>query len=203
MNPLDIIKEFKLDNYLKIILNQNKANNLSYHNFYHSLCVMKNCYEIYNSFEIKHEKYTRLLCIASLFHDFNHSGGKLKDNENIQIAIESFILVSQESEEDNKIIIDTIRATEYPYVIENDDLSLLQEIIRDADLLQICEDNWLQQIILGLTNELNLSLETLLSGEKIFLLNNMNFHNKYAEEKWKKIKENRFNDIDYLTNLIK
>ena len=43
---LKIIKKYKLDNYLKILIEENSSNNLPYHNFYHILCVMYHAFLI-------------------------------------------------------------------------------------------------------------------------------------------------------------
>lgn len=201
---LEIIKELNLENYLKILLKYNNSNDLPYHNFYHHLCVMKNCYEICQGLdlgEINGEEL-RLLCKAALVHDFNHSGGKFKDEVNVQNAIEAFWYnFPNEKSENIKIINEIIKATQYPYVIEEKDLTLLQMIIRDADLLQVCEDNWLQQIIFGLKNEMNINLETILKESKDFW-SNINFHTSIATNKLDKFKNNRLESVDYLLKII-
>jgi len=70
---VEIFKEYDLGKYLKIVLENNEANNLPYHNLYHTMYVAYNSYKIAVP-EILTEEKVRVQILAALFHDFNHSG---------------------------------------------------------------------------------------------------------------------------------
>jgi hypothetical protein len=198
---LRLIKQLNLETYLKILLEKNTTNGAQYHNFYHTLCVMKNAYMIAGSEELS-DTDERILCVAALFHDFDHSQGKEKDNVNVQTAISKFLEYSQESQADNDKIVEIIKATEYPYVIEDSELNKLQQIIRDADLLQICADNYLQMNILGLSKELNVPVDKFVSGT-ISFLKGLKFYTKYAKRKIEEVFEDRIEELEFLTDVLK
>lgn len=198
---LNIIKFNKLENYLKIILKENKSNNLPYHNFYHTLCVVDNVHAISTNEELLDEEI-RLLMLAALFHDFNHSGGKLPDSENVKNAIASFLEHSSETEEDNNFVVEIIKATEYPYVIKEDELSLYQKIIRDADLMQVFEKNYLQQNVFGLMQELKFhKLEMMLDGSLSFW-QNCKFHTDYAKKAAMRNMPSIIKDVEFLKEIL-
>jgi HD superfamily phosphodiesterase len=142
---LEIIKKFKLEYYLNVILTNNNGNTNLYHNFYHTQCVTTNCYKIAIDTDTYEENDIKILLIAALFHDFNHSGGKLKnDSENVKLAIEGFQKYTKESKEDTEFICDLIKITEFPYNADNDSkLSIRQQILRDADVMQWLEPNFI------------------------------------------------------------
>lgn len=200
-NELKIIKLFKLEKYFKDLLMLNQANNAPYHNYYHTTTVMKGCYFIGQSLNLKFDEL-RMLCIAAMFHDFNHSQGKLKDNENVAIAIESFKKLSSETEDTSNNIIDIISATEYPYVIEEADLNLFQKIIRDADMLQCFEPNYIQQCVFGLmTTELKVPLEKAINGQLAFF-KSLNFHTEYGKQKHEKMIGSCLEDLEFIQGVL-
>jgi len=75
------------------------------------------------------------LGIAAIFHDFNHSGGKLKDNDNIMLALKGLkeYLHEEDMMDRYEEIASIIEATEFPH--KDIDLDILQMIIRDADTM--------------------------------------------------------------------
>lgn len=165
-NVLNSFKEFNISDYLKIFMVNNHSNALPYHNFYHSIVVTDAIIE-YVTYCLKYdnkpnvEQY-RLLLIAALFHDFNHSGGVHDDEWNINQAksdISLIMLEQGENEGDVMTVCSLIDATRYPYTIENEDLTPFQAALRSADLLMIDQDNYFQTIIMGLSNEANLQSE--------------------------------------------
>src|ERR1017187_2297764 len=82
-----IVDRLSLDPFFEFLSSLNCSNFLPYHNFYHASCMLLNCYE-----GACHEQLVgdelRGLCVGALFHDFNHSGGKLTDTRNVAIALE-------------------------------------------------------------------------------------------------------------------
>ena len=155
----NIIKEFKLEKHYLNILKNNKSNCLPYHGLRHIETVVVNSYYIYMEYYFNLYKTTKLnnfyydncktLLIAALYHDFNHSGGKLTDDKNIELALEE---VSKLTDCDVQLVSNLIKITQYPYIEEN--INYLQAMLRDADLSQICSDDYIH-FLLGLNNESN------------------------------------------------
>lgn len=201
---IKIVKKYDLSYYLKVLLNKNRANCNTYHNFNHTQTVFVNCY-----FIAKHEglldRTIKPILIAAVFHDFNHSGGKLPDSENIKIAVENFLKYSIEAEEDNKFIIDLIRCTEYPFDPDFDKrLSLEQKIIRDADILQWIETDFMQHVMFGLKQEFE-GKTILESGDisrQINFMKSINPFTQYGEIKIQLRMENLIEELLYLKKIL-
>lgn len=195
---LDIIKELDLGDYLNILLTENKSNQAPYHNINHLLCVTKFCY-LFGKEENVSKKELKVLVVAGMFHDFNHSEGKKSDDKNI---IEAKKCVSKYVSDDVSDINILIDATQYPYVIEDGDLSLSQKIIRDADMMQTFEDNFIHQVVFGLSKEIGKDSIEFLTDQKKFI-SVLKFYTgtatNYTENKLEKLKE----DIDYLIKITK
>ena len=151
-NTLQIIKENNLEHDLEMLLNFNSGNSNPYHNFSHSLSVMKNIYALGVLVGLEDDKL-RLMLIAGLYHDFNHSGGKFSDIENIKRALKAVDKLSTETKENKLFIKSLIRCTEYPF--KEQELNKYQKIMRDADLMQWLEPNFIQHVLFGLNSELN------------------------------------------------
>lgn len=206
---LSIIQIFGFDQYLKFFIEKNTALKAPYHNFFHTCCVIENCIHIVthesiynkNNSENKNTDLRALVC-SGLFHDFDHSQGKKSDEENINIAINAFLSTSKETAEFNEKVISLIEATQFPYVIEEKDLTWEQKIIRDADIMQMFEPNYLQQIWIGfLMTELNKpAIESI--DMQLNFIKNIKFHTSYA----KKIAEDQLPGIirsfEFLNKLL-
>ena len=85
-----------------------------------------------------------------------------------------------------------IDATQYPYILEPDEMDLKQQIIRDADLMQVFEPNWIQQLMLGLCSEMDIPMDKMIPGQKDFLMKaqfNTNWGIFWKEQRWKEVKE--------------
>lgn len=221
---LHIIDDYNLWKIFNYIVENNNSNFLPYHNIRHILHVTKAAHDIYwkrlhnecdlcdcddcaweNFYSTSEELVT-----ASLFHDFNHSGGKLKDKENVDIAInkmrEFFLMHTSSSDARIKRIEDIIRATEYPYS-EKNNINILSEIIRDADLSQSASDDFLFYVI-GLMQETNTSLndEDIIYSFKEIVFNTIAFNknNKFfLEESEELFGEKRRKNIQMLENILK
>lgn len=118
-----------------------------YHNYVHCLRVALAAFHIaLTEFrdELNLPNDLRLILLAGLFHDANHTGGKLfhaggqHDSVNIQRAIEAFRAVNLELnlciQDDVEVVCNLIKDTEFPFPIPNDFRSLC---LRDADLLSM------------------------------------------------------------------
>ena len=159
---LDYIKKYDLKKCLNVILQQSifltSAIN-PYHNNLHALCVFYNAMKIVDDINKKQTviswEQARVLGIACLFHDCGHDGGKfnLCDEDNVKTAIKK----AQEylNEYDDIKLSDTvemlIEATEFPYKSKSS--NILEEIIRDADLMMIFEPNLIYQMVCGIWKE--------------------------------------------------
>jgi len=201
---LKIFKEYNLDYYLNCLINYNNGNNNPYHNFYHTITVVKNIYSISNSMKID-ENIIRLLLIAGIFHDFDHSGGKFPDDYNITNAIIKFNQFTKESKEDNEFIESIIKCTQFPYNKEKDvSLTDYQKIIRDADVIQWLEDNYLQQVVFGLNKEFTtedvISIKQL-EGQ-IGFMRSIKIFTEYAQIKVNEQLEQKCQDCEYLINVL-
>jgi len=201
MNSLEkiqfVLKEHDLQYYWKILFEKNKSNDLPYHNLFHTQCVLIYSYLISDSLKISKEEIRKIL-VAAIFHDFNHSGGKLTDDLNIKEAISSFLKYSKEDNDTNKDIISIIKATQYPYIIPDNILTINQKIIRDADLLQNVEPNFMNQVIRGLLiNELKIPFDKLKETELDFY-KNLKFYTDYARDKFESQKEFLISNLDII-----
>lgn len=190
LEAIEIIDKYEyLQKAFKYILLNSKSNNGPYHNLNHLLTVLKYCYLGALSEGIKDEKELRELLIAAIFHDVNHTIGKEKDDVNVQNskdAIDKFVK-QEEIDVDTDYMNKLLDATQYPYIIEGKDLDLKQGIIRDADLMQVLEYNWIHQNIAGLSSELKMDFLDFVQPQRKFLESaafNTNWGKKMHKDKW-------------------
>lgn len=159
---LNYIEKYNLQKCLKVVLKQSISLESAvnpYHNNLHALCVFYNAMKIIDDINEKQTviswEQARVLGIACLFHDCGHDGGKfnLCDEDNVKIAIKK----TQEylNEYDDSKSFDAVKilieATEFPYKL--DPFNILEEIIRDADLMMIFEPNLIYQMVCGIWKE--------------------------------------------------
>lgn len=159
---LNYIEKYNLQKCLKVVLKQSISLESAvnpYHNNLHALCVFYNAMKIIDDINEKQTviswEQARVLGIACLFHDCGHDGGKfnLCDEDNVKIAIKK----TQEylNEYDDSKSFDAVKilieATEFPYKLEP--FNILEEIIRDADLMMIFEPNLIYQMVCGIWKE--------------------------------------------------
>lgn len=174
-----------------IILNSN-SNDKPYHNLNHLLTVLKYCYLGALEETISSEKELRELLVSAIFHDVNHSGGKKTDDVNIKNskkAIKEFV-ESQDIDVNVESMNKILDATQYPYAIDSKDLDKRQAIIRDADLMQVFEYNWIHQNIAGLSSELNMNFLDFVKPQRKFLDStefNTKWGKKMKKDNWKNV----------------
>ena len=167
------------------LLANNEGNYNPYHNNKHIIDVFKNSmmlFDIYRKeYGLKHKDKIEL-GLAALFHDFDHSGGKLKkDSQNIELSIKAlhdFIDTLYEIEVNENNIIEIIKATEFPH--KHMELNILQEIIRDADMLSSITDNWFEQMV-SLASEFKKNLTNFIPIE-INFINSVEFYTPYCKK---------------------
>jgi predicted metal-dependent HD superfamily phosphohydrolase len=184
---IDII----FNNTKKYISENNKIDN-HYHNNKHILDVFNNSMMLFNEYKKEYKlKPINKLCLglAALFHDYNHSGGKLKDDENIEVALEElkkYLKIINKSDLFNnikKIII----VTEYPH--KDLDLDILEKIIRDADTMGGIVDDWIS-VVKSLAKEYNKELKDFIPIQIKFIENvkyNTDYCNKLLKDNKKEI----------------
>ncbi len=176
--PLFEISRLGLQPAYYYVMDTNPSNKLPYHNNYHLQQVTKFVLMGADFYKIS-DTDARLLAVAALFHDYNHSGSGKDDDINIRRAIESFIdfnldvkkfgdFSSYFNEEECDIIIELIRATRYPYL--SDVETMLEKIIRDSDILQgIFADDYINKIVLAIAKESNIPEDKMIGGQISFL----------------------------------
>lgn len=203
-----VVDRLNLEPFYEFLVSFNKSNDLPYHNLYHAECVFLNCYEGAWISKIEGDEL-RGLCAGALLHDFNHSGGKLVDSENIKIALDG--LKVAQAYANSKLLglrplalataYNVIKVTQYPFI---DEPSIMTErIIRDADLMQPYEESpsALKKQYLGLKAEVELmkgvtyTQSEFARGCKTFQDNETNWHTEWAIEKanirnWEMVKCN-------------
>jgi hypothetical protein len=159
--------------------------------------VFNNAIILFNHYkdEYKLTPYNKLsLGLAALFHDFNHSGGKLKDSENIElalVALKEFLVTINKSDlyDDIKNI---IIATEFPHL--DIDLDILQKIIRDADTMGGVIEGW-KSVVTNLASEYNKSLEEFIPTQ-IKFLDTVKFNTDYCNGLLKNNKEKIIEELN-------
>lgn len=193
LSIIEIIDKFDfLKKAFKYIVLNNEANYAPYHNINHLLTVTKHTYYALEFEDLLEQKEAKDLLLAAIFHDFNHSAGKKKDDENIKEAkkeVKKFI-EKENIKADLDFINKILDATQYPYVIESDKLDEYQSIIRDADLTQVFESNWIYQNIFGLSKELNMTPMEFMKGQRKFLEAvkfNTAYGNNLMKERWSQV----------------
>lgn len=189
------------------IVRNNTSNHLPYHNLNHLLTVLKFSDYIAREEGVYYDK--RLpLHLAALFHDVNHSGGELPDSENIKRAKDEwhvFCNMHAINEEIRKEVDSIIEVTEFPYVKPHSSLSQLQIIIRDADMMQAFEYNWIHHTTLGLAKESKMSIEEFIPKQRNFLESIKFFTpsaNKFKESHWRQVMD-EFRILEVCMNVNK
>ena len=136
----------------------------------------------------RYRKFTprqmRTLIIAALFHDFNHFGKKINDKINITEALRA--LKERLLPEDQPYWSEIERlvwSTEHPYTSPSKDLPLDAKILRDADMSQVLEVAWIQQIVFGFAAEWgDEPIEVL--RKQIPFLENLRFYSSWGQRRY-------------------
>jgi hypothetical protein len=193
MEGIEIIRyQPLLQSAFAYIVKNSNSNYLPYHNLNHLLTVLK-----YSDYIAREEGiyYDRLLPLhlAALFHDVNHSGGELPDSKNIKNAKDAFhqFCNMYGLDENLRAEVDSIiEATEFPYTFPNSNITKFQEIIRDADMMQQFEYNWINQTTLGMAKESKTEIEVFIPRQRHFLESIIfltKSANAFKKKNWRKI----------------
>lgn len=164
-----------------------EANSLQrpYHDWYHTCCVVEGTIQGLRYFlrgslrELSEtqQKEVNSTILAAAFHDVGHTGVKEPDIVNVSRSImiaHRFMVdggMNQTVGVDVPLLLETLQCTQYPY--KRDPLNEYQAILRDADLLQVLEPTWFDDLYINMYQEFLEGSPTL--GFEQFCLNEMNF----------------------------
>ncbi len=183
-----------LNNNYKSTRNYNTNN--SYHTLQHCLNVAYNCLEATEYYKINDKFESDCLVLAALFHDAGHPGIMSKDrpdSENIKVALELLeeFLIQYTDGDDGvfKNYYNTaekyIKATEYPYTSESEEL--LVRVIRDADLLELTH-NKLLVLCMYFAKEMSISIEQAVINQEKFI-DSLKFQTEFGVSKFNESKD--------------
>ena len=194
---IQIVKEYNLEHYFRLIWN---CPNVSVMILVHEACEYHEIDKV----------TTRLLLIAALFHDYDHTGIMGDDSVNIKRAIKSLTLYI--AEKDYKYfheIQSYIRATEFPHQeMAHVDENLPLFIMRDADTAYTLNERWIQSVI-GIGIEMGLGIadmpalqEKMLRMQEPFMTKVVKFSTEWAKEKYKEILEQRLTEVRDMISVL-
>ncbi|MDC3388057.1 DUF5706 domain-containing protein [Flavobacteriaceae bacterium] len=192
----NITKDIK--EYVFLLFQNNLPTNVIYHNFSHTLRVVKKIKELIKGEEVL-ESEALLLEIAAWFHDSGFINGSTKHEENGVLLANNF-LKNKLSEKQIIIVKRLILSTK----IEHKPTDHLERIIRDADCSHLASTKF-NQISSLLREELRLTHNNDYSDldwekENISFLTRHQFFTNYAIENWQ---ENKQNNLLSLFNSVK
>jgi len=182
VNNTEGLYEGDLQYYFKLLF---YASNIfkPYHNFRHMMHVLCTAYiggKAMNYHKLFGKKGFRALLIAAMFHDYAHSG--IMGNDEAEVT-RSIVKMKKNLLENDMGLVEEISnlmlATQFPYVACTSSLGV--DIIRDCDMSQVLSDVWMQQIIFGLAQEMNLTPFEILERQVNFV-SSIKFNTPWAQE---------------------
>lgn len=193
---------------LKYIINNNVSAYNPYHSTFHLLDVFTKSIEISDTYDELSEIDKIEIGLAALFHDFNHSGGKLKDYENIELSLNGFhdfYLFNYYTFKELKInydnIVELIKCTEFPH--KSEPKNLKEMIIRDSDLIQCYNKNWFLNVIMGFfINEMNIDINTAIENQ-IKYINSVSYYTEHSKSIHDSEKETMLKNLNYFKEIYK
>jgi predicted metal-dependent HD superfamily phosphohydrolase len=132
----------------------NPANDLPYHNLFHTQCMVLTCQKAAKVADLPVLE-RQALVVAPLFHDYAHSGGTRADAENIAVAKAALEVAAPELGLAADLVsrsLELVEATQYPHIRPACDES--ERIIQDADMCQMLYGHWFEQVYMGLRAEM-------------------------------------------------
>lgn len=198
-----------LHGLIKYFIQNNKSIYLPYHNYSHTLGFLYHALAAGMREFGTDKKKLQELGVAVIFHDFNHSGGKYEDEVNIRFALDALRNCPKEyfpaGYEDFSVSEDLIKSTQYPYIINDEDLSQQQKIMRDCDILWIIDSSSLIQNILGLGTEMSFKgeIHELIDNHKKFVIESAKtFRTGYAMDIFDSLKSSwEFRLNQFISNI--
>jgi len=178
-------------------------NDRPYHDWYHTCCVIEGTirglrYHLkadLDGLSEAQQSEVNSVVIAAAFHDAGHTGVKDPDIVNVSrsIIIASRFLTERGTlgtngdsvNVDLPLALETLQSTQYPF--KREPLNEYQAIVRDADLLQILEPTWFEDIYCNMYQEFlegnpTLDFEEFCKNELAFI-NNAKFYSAWFHDK--------------------
>ncbi len=183
-NIIDIINNVDnhyngdLRHYFAKVLQSNNRH-APYYNVHHTCTVTKNIYMACIYYSINPQE-ARTLLIAGLYHDMGHIG-KMSNDDDGNIERANIQLRNDILNEDRNFlheIENLIAVTRFPFKKNN--LRLYEQIMRDSDMAQLFEPDWIQQVIIGLSTEFNTDVVSFLKQQLIFIPH-IKWHSDWAK----------------------
>lgn len=154
----ELFKNNLIENIIKYMYVDNKPWNEFYHNSHHLMAVILKSNELARSIHMSDEE-KKLLFIAAMFHDYDHSYGYSNDYINVCTSVNAFNKKLKNNGYNNilnltqkqiDIICAAIMCTVYPFRMQpvND----IEICLRDADLMMSLEED-ADDFAMGLTAE--------------------------------------------------
>jgi predicted metal-dependent HD superfamily phosphohydrolase len=191
--------------YVFLLLQNDLPSDIIYHNFSHTLRVVKKIKELVTGEEVN-SKEALLLEIAAWFHDTGYVNGS-NNHEDYSVKIAKEYLKDLISEKDLSVVENLILATK----VDHKPINHSERIIRDADCSHIASINYNQISDLlkeevRLTNKLDYS-DLDWEKENISFFIKHQFYTNYAIENWQENKQtnllNLFNSVKKLEKQTK
>lgn len=206
----------QLKKYIEInFFPYNEGDMNPYHNSRHMLGVTNLAHElcrlnVRNHNKVYTEEFLKILTLAGMFHDFNHTGGIHNDDTNIKRAIDSINLYRKELIETGLVtdfIIDSaiaaIRNTRFPYL--ESPRTELMEILRDADVLWANYTNDIRVLIHDLRYEIQLGMKRLIPMSEFYemqvnFMNNVEIFSESGKTLFENTKQDTLLELKRLSN---
>lgn len=174
--------------YFKILFTKAQNLNNPYHNFRHITHFLRLSFDAIrfylNDSRMGSLRQRRNFLIASIFHDFDHTGKAGPDIINIERAVKAFKTYCHPDDIDYQDEIENlIRSSEYPHKSSTEKISLHAQLMRDIDLTQAISSAWIQQVVFGLAAEQGKQPIELLKAQETFC-NNLKFSTAWAKQKF-------------------
>ena len=154
MNCEEILREYDLIPWLDYFKENNCSLNKEYHNGLHAYDMVERCFVAARFYNLGVD-VTKILLLAALFHDFDHSCGMYTDDSrNISKAVvgfnnayatifDQFKLYSL-TESSKTFIVDIIKATEFPYKSKDEwnDSKAIDAVEQFIGVMQLRDRHW-------------------------------------------------------------
>ena len=175
---------------LKFINLTNPSNQCPYHGIDHLFTVFE-----FAANHCDHAEHKLELLIAALFHDYAHKGAMGGDHENILKACDGVRKFHSDNKEfDVNYVIFLICCTEYPYVVEESDLTEEAKILRDADMSYLFQNLSIVKLYSGLRKEFNYTFKQFTDMQETFF-NGLKFYDPYTQMEWTIARKERLKEL--------
>lgn len=186
MENVEGLYEGTLAPYMPIVFKFARNLNLPYHNFGHMFHVMWRGHDACRYYRYRLSKLEmRDMLVGELFHDFDHLGRLGNDEFNIALALQALRKHALPEDRPRLSIIEpVVECTQFPYredMADTAQLPLIQQITRDADMMQALSPTWIQQVIFGLAEEWRMTPVEVLTKQGPFM-KNLRFHTEWAQK---------------------